>query len=142
MPAKPPTKPIVLSPSAISSLQSESFEDPSRGEVSWRTLFTQPKTPRNDISAGIAVCPGKSGYLCSHHHTQAEFYYVLQGRAVVTIDGVHYNVEKGSAVFIPGDMEHSVTNNEEDEFKWLYVFPETNFSDVIYQFTGVGRPKL
>ncbi|KAE8332663.1 RmlC-like cupin [Aspergillus sergii] len=138
----PNAKPVVLPPSTIANLPSESFEDPSRGEVSWRTLFTQPKTSTNDLSAGIAVCPGYSGYLCSHHHAQAEIYYILQGRGVVTIDGVQHKVEKGGAVFIPGGMEHSVTNNEEEELKWLYVFPATKFSDVVYHFTGNGRPKL
>ncbi|KAB8075130.1 RmlC-like cupin [Aspergillus leporis] len=117
MPTKTQDQPIVLSPSAISKLQLESFEDPSRGEVSWRTLFTRPKTLTSDLSAGIAVCHRKSGYLCSHHHAQAEIYYVLEGRGVVTIDGVHYNVKKESVVFIPGDVEHSVTNNEDDELK-------------------------
>ncbi|KAK6837810.1 hypothetical protein RU639_001680 [Aspergillus parasiticus] len=138
----PNAKPVVLPPSTIANLPSESFEDPSRGEVSWRTLFTRPKTPTNNLSAGIAVCPGYSGYLCSHHHAQAEIYYILQGRGVVTIDEIQHKVEKGCAVFIPGGMEHSVTNTEAEELKWLYVFPETKFSDVVYHFTRNGRPKL
>ena len=138
----PKAKPIVLPPTVISNIQTESFNDPAKGEVEWRTLFSHPKTPTTDLSAGIAVCPGHSGYLCSHHHAQAEIYYVLQGRGVVTIDGVHYDVEKGSAVFIPGDMEHSVVNNDAGELRWLYAFPSTRFSDVVYHFTGVGRPKL
>ena len=141
-PAKSKAKPVVLSSNAISSIITESFGDPAKGQVEWHTLFTDPKTPTTDLSAGIAICPGHSGYLCSHYHAQAEIYYVLQGRGVVTIDGVNYNVEKGSALFIPGDMEHSVVNNEPDELRWLYVFPSTKFSDIVYHFTGTGRPKL
>ncbi|KAE8148745.1 RmlC-like cupin [Aspergillus avenaceus] len=130
------SKPVVLSPTSISNLQLESFESPARGEVSWYILFTQPKTPTSDLSAGIAICPARTGYLCSHHHSQAEIYYILHGRGIVTIDGVPHVVEKGSAVFIPGNMEHSVRNNGDDELKWLYVFPATRFGDVIYHFQG------
>ncbi|KAE8389363.1 hypothetical protein BDV23DRAFT_184441 [Aspergillus alliaceus] len=64
------------------------------------------------------------------------------GLGVVIIDGVPHNVEKGSAVFIPGDVEHSVTNNEKEELKCLYVFPATKFSDIVYHFAGTGRLKL
>ncbi|KAL3461796.1 RmlC-like cupin [Aspergillus heterothallicus] len=138
------TKPVILSVTTITTLPLESFADPARGEVTWRTLFTQPKTPTSDLSAGIAICPPRSGYLCSHHHAQAEIYYVLEGKGVVTINGVRYKVESGSAVFIPGDMEHSVENFEDEEFKWLYVFPTGDFGDVVYQLTrrGRGRAKL
>ncbi|KAJ0415032.1 RmlC-like cupin [Aspergillus carlsbadensis] len=135
-------KPVILSAKSIHALPPESFQDPTQGKVTWRTLFSQPKTPTTDLSAGIAVCPGYSGYLCSHHHSQAEIYYILEGRGVVVIDGVRYEVEKGSAVFIPGDMEHSVENRERGELKWLYVFPTGDFGDVVYHFTGRGRAKL
>ncbi|KAL2834777.1 RmlC-like cupin [Aspergillus pseudoustus] len=141
-PSTTETKPVVFSAKNIHALPVESFEDPARGEVTWRTLFTHPKTPSSDLSAGIAICPPKSGYLCSHHHAQAEIYYILEGRGVVIIDGVRYNVQKGSAVFIPGDMEHSVVNDEGEELKWLYVFPTGDFGDVVYHFMGSGRPKL
>jgi hypothetical protein len=40
------------------------------------------------------------------------------------VDGVAHDVEKGSAVFIPGDAEHGVRNEGAEELKWLYVcFP-------------------
>jgi mannose-6-phosphate isomerase-like protein (cupin superfamily) len=135
-------KPVILSPKHIHAHPIESFPDPTRGEVTWRTLFSQPKTPTTDLSAGIAVCPGYSGYLCSHQHAQAEIYYILEGRAIITIDGVRYDVEKGSAVFIPGDMEHSVENLDREDLKWLYAFPTADFRDVVYHFTGKGPAKL
>ncbi|KAI9367633.1 hypothetical protein BJX61DRAFT_547292 [Aspergillus egyptiacus] len=113
------SKPVVLSTNNIHALPIESFEDPTRGEATWRTLFTHPQTPTSNLSAGIAMCQPRSGYLCSHYHAEAEIYYILEGRGVVTIDGVPYHVEKGSAVFIPGNMEHSVANYDRAELKWL-----------------------
>lgn len=135
-------KATVLSASSIASLPVESFEEPSRGEVSWRTLFTQPKTPTSDLSAGIAVCPSLTGHLCRHRHAQAEIYHILEGRGIVTVGAEPYEVEKGSAVFIPGDVEHSVVNNGEEPLKWFYIFPSGSFSDVIYRFSESRRSKL
>jgi oxalate decarboxylase/phosphoglucose isomerase-like protein (cupin superfamily) len=51
------------------------------------------------------------------------------------IDRIEYPVEKGCALFIPGNSEHGVINNAEDDLKWLYVFPAESFSDVHYKFS-------
>ncbi|PYI07225.1 RmlC-like cupin [Aspergillus sclerotiicarbonarius CBS 121057] len=135
----PKTQPVILSSSAITTFPPESFPDPSHGQLTWRTLFTQPNTPTSDLAAGIAICPPHMGHLCAHRHTQAELYYVLKGRATVTIDGQPHQVEKGSAIFIPGDAEHSVMNDSDQEFEWLYVFPGGNFQDVIYRFSRKAK---
>ncbi|PWY95756.1 RmlC-like cupin [Aspergillus sclerotioniger CBS 115572] len=137
--SSPKTRPVILSSSAITAFPPESFSDPLHGELTWRTLLSQPNTPTSDLSAGIAVCPPHTGHLCAHRHTQAELYYVLKGRATVTIDGQPHQVEKGSAVFIPGDAEHSVMNDSDQEFEWLYVFPGGSFQDVIYRFSEKAK---
>ncbi|KAF9890626.1 hypothetical protein FE257_005757 [Aspergillus nanangensis] len=135
-------KAVVLSPGYIAGLPIESFEDISRGEIYWRTLFTRPNTPTSDFSAGIAVCPARTGQLCQHNHAQAEIYYILKGRGIVTLGGVSYKVEPGSAVFIPGSMEHSVATCGDEPLEWLYIFPSDSFSDVVYRFSKGGKPKL
>ncbi|RAL00709.1 cupin domain-containing protein [Aspergillus ibericus CBS 121593] len=135
----PKTHPVILSPSTITTLPPESFPSPSHGHLTWRTLFTQPNTPTSDLAAGIAICPPHTGHLCAHRHAQAELYYVLKGRATVTIDGHPHHVEKGTAVFIPGDAEHSVVNDGDQEFEWLYVFPGGRFQDVVYCFSGNAK---
>lgn len=56
---------------------------------------------------------------------------------------VPYDVEKGSAVFIPGGVKHSVVNREREELRLVYVFPTGRFGDIVYHFTpGSGRAKL
>ncbi|KAL2816704.1 hypothetical protein BJX63DRAFT_387136 [Aspergillus granulosus] len=57
------SKPVVLSANNIYALPIESFDDPTRGEVTWRTLFTHPQTPTSDLSARIAMCHPRSSYL-------------------------------------------------------------------------------
>jgi quercetin dioxygenase-like cupin family protein len=89
------------------------------------------------MTAGVGVCPPKTGRLCLHHHPQAEIYYILEGRATVTVGGVKHHVQKGSSVYIPGGTEHGVVNEDPDqEFKWFYVFPTASFDDVVYTFVG------
>ena len=38
-------------------------------------------------------------------------------------------------VFIPGDSEHGIRNEDETEdLVWLYVFAADKFEDVVYRF--------
>ncbi|KAL1628548.1 hypothetical protein SLS56_005780 [Neofusicoccum ribis] len=85
------------------------------------------------LSAGIAVCPSK-GSLALHRHAQAEIYYILSGTGEVEIEGKRQKVAKDMAVWIPGDAEHGVFCDEGEELRWLYVFPEGKFEDVVYRF--------
>lgn len=58
------------------------------------------------------------------------------GGAIVVIDGVHHPVEKGSAIFIPGEAEHSVINESPTHtLRWLYVFATEKFTNVHYRFS-------
>jgi oxalate decarboxylase/phosphoglucose isomerase-like protein (cupin superfamily) len=63
-------------------------------------------------------------------------YHVLSGSGIVTVEGKDYQVAKGSSVFVPGDAEHGVRNESEEEFRWFYVFATDSFGDVVYRFTG------
>lgn len=137
--SKQPAEAVILPATFTSTNPSESFVDPHRGDVAWHTLFSQPSTPTKDLSAGVAICPPRTGHLRLHRHPQAEIYYILEGRGTVMIHGVQQPVEKGCAVFIPGDTEHGVVNDTENELKWLYVFPTQAFTDVQYRFSHETR---
>jgi quercetin dioxygenase-like cupin family protein len=113
----------------------EKFDVPSRGECTWHTLFSQPNTATDSMCAGIAVCPPRTGRLCPHRHKQAEIYYVISGKGIMTIAGKEHHVEGGSSVFIPGNAEHGIVNNGQEELKWFYVFPTAAFSNIDYHFS-------
>jgi mannose-6-phosphate isomerase-like protein (cupin superfamily) len=130
-----PAQAVVLPATHTSAFPSESFADPNRGNVTWHKLFSQTSTQTSDLSAGVAICPRHTGYFRQHRHTQAEIYYILEGRGTVVIDGIEYPVEKGCALFIPGNSEHGVVNNTEDDLKWLYVFPTESLTKVHYKFS-------
>lgn len=133
--------PVVLPASYTSHTPHESFPDASNGNLTWHTLISAPKTPTQDLSAGIAVCPPATGHLCAHRHVQAELYHILHGVGQVTIDGTVYPVSPGSTVYIPPDAEHALVNTGSEDLRWFYVFPTSAFGDVLYRFSE-KRAKL
>ena len=84
---KPPA-PLILPPSYTTNTPPESFDDPARGEITWHTLISAPKTDTSDLSVGIAICPPKTGHLCAHRHAQAEVYHILEGEGEGSLKGL------------------------------------------------------
>lgn len=116
----------------------EGWDEPGgRGVVGWQTLLSGDRTPTDGLTAGIAVLePG--GHLALHRHDPAELYFLLDGTATVTIDGVDTLVENGACVFIPGSAEHGIRNSGEGRVRFLYAFAADSFSDIEYRFSSSG----
>lgn len=129
-----PSQAVVLKARAIDEQVSESFQDTSKGIVSWKTLISAPKTATTGLTAGIATCPPREGHLCPHRHTHAEIYHITSGRGILHIDGKEQEVAAGSVVYIPGDAEHGIRNESDEELRWLYVFGADSFGDILYRF--------
>jgi len=115
--------------------QREGWSDTERGNASWFTLFSSDMTPTAAMSAGIMEIPPNGGILEPHRHSQAEIYFVQEGTGLLTIDGVQTTITMGTAAFIPGDAEHSVSNHSAALLRIFYVFPTDSFTDVAYRFT-------
>ena len=63
----------------------DGWDDPVRGRISWRTLFSQGLTPSAGVTCGVAeLKPGD--WLGLHRHLPPEIYYILAGAGVVTLD--------------------------------------------------------
>jgi mannose-6-phosphate isomerase-like protein (cupin superfamily) len=112
----------------------EEWDDPQRGSVAFRTLFSSDVTPTDSMCAGIAeIVPG-GGAKQLHSHAEAEIYYILEGTGILTIDDVETVVTPGRAVFIPGHVRHGLRNESTATVKLFYVFPTGRFGDVTYRF--------
>ena len=59
----------------------------------------------------------------------------------MSIDGKDYSVEGGCSIFVPGDAEHGIRNEGEEELRWFYVFPTAAFGDVVYRFSDEANAK-
>jgi mannose-6-phosphate isomerase-like protein (cupin superfamily) len=124
---------------SVADRDREGWEDATRGNASWFTLFSNDTTPTSAMSAGIMEIPPNGGTLQPHRHRQAEIYFVFEGTGLLTIDGIETEVTSGMAAFIPGDAEHSLRNDSTGLLRIFYVFPTDRFAEVVYRFPS-GAP--
>lgn len=124
-------KPLVISESDVAR---DSWDDPAKGVLGFRTLFSGGITATQALTAGIADLNG-GDWLGLHRHTPAEIYYVLEGHGTVTLDGDDYPVSAGTAVYIPGDTEHGIRNVGPAPLRFFYAFAVDSFDDVTYRFS-------
>ncbi|MEM9248772.1 MAG: cupin domain-containing protein [Pseudomonadota bacterium] len=112
----------------------EGGEDPSFGTVRWRTLVCADRTPSSGLVLGVAEFDA-GGTLEAHRHGPAEVYFGLEGRGVVTIEGVCHEIRPGVAVYIPPEAEHRTVAGPEG-LKFAYSFPTGRFTEVDYRFSA------
>lgn len=113
----------------------ETWDDPVRGTVRWRTLLSADRTPTTSMTVGVAeIEPGRPEAFYPHRHAESEVYYVLAGRGIVMIDGREHPVRPGTALFIPGDAEHGVRNTGTELLRLLYAFAVDSFDQIEYVF--------
>jgi mannose-6-phosphate isomerase-like protein (cupin superfamily) len=125
-------KPVVLHER---SCELESWSEESADRVRWRTLLSGDRTPTRALTMGVAELPaGPPREIVTHRHAQIEAYYILSGEGVVLIDGVEHAVRAGSAVYLPGDVEHAAANTGGETLRLLYVFAADSFDQVEYRF--------
>ena len=106
---------------------------PQYGGATWKTLISSDRMESAEVVLGVAQIPA-GGVLAPHRHPPAEFYFVMSGSGVVMLEGVANPVTSGSAVFIPGNAEHSFEAGPEG-VSFAYGFAQNAFSDVEYTFS-------
>jgi|GEM_PF-4488781 mannose-6-phosphate isomerase-like protein (cupin superfamily) len=88
----------------------------------WRLLYPADSEYDHGAVAGIAEY---------HHHAEglpegpahaaAEFYYVVEGKGVVRLDGTDHEIERGDSFIIPADIPHSLWSTEPHSLVTFYV---------------------
>jgi quercetin dioxygenase-like cupin family protein len=119
--------------------EQETWDDPVRGRIAFRTFFGGAGSATRSLTSGLAdLDPGD--WLGLHRHTPAEVYHVLEGSGVVTLDGVEHTVDAGASVFIPGDAEHGIRNLGDGPLRVAYTLAADSFADVDYRFSAGPAP--
>ena len=122
----------------VEMVGSESWDDPVRGSLSFRTLFSREETATSVLTAGVAdVAPG--GRLEVHRHGAAEVYFVLEGRGLLTLDGDEQEVAAGMAVHIAADAPHGIRNAGDTPLRFFYALAADGMADVDYRFEAAAE---
>jgi mannose-6-phosphate isomerase-like protein (cupin superfamily) len=121
----------------VQDAETETWDDPVRGRLSFRTLFSSETTGTSTLTSGVAELQAE-GLLAVHQHAAAEVYYVLEGRGVVTLGDRELEVVAGSSVSIPGALPHGIRNTGADPLRVFYVLAADGMGDVEYDFTLGG----
>jgi mannose-6-phosphate isomerase-like protein (cupin superfamily) len=111
----------------------ESWDDPERGHVSWRTLFSRGRYPSEAMCGGVATLEPLAPVKL-HRHAPAEIYFILEGEGIVSIDGVETKVGPNDGVFIPSNALHGVMNSGSVPLRLFYAFAVDDFDDIEYVF--------
>jgi mannose-6-phosphate isomerase-like protein (cupin superfamily) len=128
-------KPIALDEA---DLAQDGWDDPVRGRLRWRTLFSKGKTPSESMTCGVAEFqPGE--WLGLHRHAPTEIYYVFAGEGLMSLEGREIAVKAGSAVFIPSMAEHGIRQTGNEILRLFYAFPVDSFDSVEYIFSAAPQ---
>ena len=115
----------------------DGWDDPVRGQLRWRTLFSQGLTRTAGVTCGVTEL-GPGDWLGLHRHAPPEVYYVFAGAGLLSLDGREIPVRAGSAVFIPGMAEHGIRQTGNETLRLFYAFPVDSFDSVEYLFTAAA----
>jgi quercetin dioxygenase-like cupin family protein len=115
-----------------SDLPDETWDDPARGTIRFRTLISAPGTDSDALVCGIAIMD-RGDTFALHSHAEPEVYFGLEGAGQVLIDGVAHHLAPGVALYIPGGAVHGIPVAE-GPLRWFYTFATDSFADVRYRF--------
>ena len=76
----------------------------------------------------IIINPGQSLSLQSHKY-RSEHWVVVQGSALVTVDGVDTNVSPGEHIYIPQESKHRIKNIGNEDLVFIEVQCGTYFGE-------------
>jgi mannose-6-phosphate isomerase-like protein (cupin superfamily) len=101
------------------------FSPTPNGEYISRMLIDVFNSGSDRLQVNHGVLKGGGSFADAVHEApNDEMYIVLSGQAVLTLDGVKYDIEKGSVVFIPGGTSHGLVNKSKTEdFELITVWP-------------------
>jgi len=71
---------------------------------------------------GVAEFPANQHAPAHVHEEQEEILYVLEGRGEMYFNNTPERIEKGTCIFVPPRVIHSINNTSNEVLKLAYVF--------------------
>ena len=93
--------------------------DDPRDWLNFKRLIWE-ETGSKELCVGVGeLDPGR--VLGLHHHVgDAEFYYVLSGRATITVEDKEIDATPGTAIYIPTSAKHMIMNDGMEKFVMVF----------------------
>lgn len=97
------------------------------GERPWGKYFVL-QDEENFKAKRIEVNPGQR-LSYQYHHKRQEFWTVVEGEAVVVLDGVEHVLKYGESIFIPLGAKHRMENRTDKKMAIIEVQTGTYFGE-------------
>lgn len=97
------------------------------GERPWGKYFVLADEPHYKLKR-IEVNPGHRLSYQFHHHRQ-EYWNIVEGEAVVTLDGEEITVKYGESIHIPLGAKHRIENRSDELLAFVEVQTGTYFGE-------------
>ena len=79
-----------------------------------------PGTATHDTWVGVNAF-GPGGVYESHDHETSQFYYIINGKGLMRVGDEEMICEKGTWVFAPARVPHSLENTGEEIFAYIMI---------------------
>jgi mannose-6-phosphate isomerase-like protein (cupin superfamily) len=93
--------------------------DDPRDWLNYKRLIWE-ETGSKELCVGLGELPSGKILGLHHHEDDAEFYYVISGRATITLDDKEIDATPGTAIYIPKGAKHRILNDGDEKFVMLY----------------------
>lgn len=103
----------------IALLESPPCSEPDRRRVG--VVFESGGTQNTRLSAAmVTLLPGQQEYGRTEHEEE-EICYVIKGKGQIVIGDQTFDIEKGSAIFIPSMANHRLINPGDEELEMICI---------------------
>lgn len=93
----------------------------------WGEYFVLEDAPTHKVKRIIVKPGGRLSY--QYHHHRAEVWTIVQGEAVITLDGVDEVYKKGQVAQIPLGAKHRIQNQTNEDVVFIEVQLGTYFGE-------------
>jgi mannose-6-phosphate isomerase-like protein (cupin superfamily) len=79
------------------------------------------KTLADGKTLKLSVVKSHSATHPPHKHTEDEFFFILEGKAEVYLEGKRKEVGSNTSFYCPSDIEHGIRNIGDTDLKYLVI---------------------
>ncbi len=93
----------------------------------WGEYFVLEDAPTHKVKRIIVKPGGRLSY--QYHHHRVEVWTIIQGEAIITLDGVDEVYKKGQVAQIPLGAKHRIQNQTDEDVVFIEVQLGTYFGE-------------